>query len=180
MSLADLAAIASVLSSIAVFGSLIYLALQVRQTDRNQRTLLQQATSARNMESLFKFIEPHNAGVVARVWAGETEFTAVEATQLSYLVRAMLLGFQDEFLLHGLSLAHSMQNDTQERAIRRIFAAPAFRAVWITTREAYSPQFAAYIDALLKDAPPVAGQDMAARIKTVGAELKAAGAGGQT
>jgi len=26
----------------------------------------------------------------------------------------------------------------------------------------------------------VAGQDMAARIKTVGAELKAAGAGGQT
>jgi len=55
MRLSDLAAIAGVLSSLAVFGSLIYLALQVRQTDRNQRTLLQRATSTRNMESLWRF-----------------------------------------------------------------------------------------------------------------------------
>lgn len=51
MSLSDVASIAGVLSSLAVFASVIYLALQVRQSDRNQRTLLQQATSVRTMET---------------------------------------------------------------------------------------------------------------------------------
>jgi len=103
MNLSDLASIAGVLGSLAVFGSLIYLALQVRQTDRNQRTLLQQGASARNMESVWKFGEPHNAEIVARVWCGETDFTTTQATQLVYLLRASLLGFQDQFLLNMVS-----------------------------------------------------------------------------
>ena len=94
MSLSELAGIASVLSSAAVCGTLIYLALQIQQSDRNQRTLLQQATSARNMESLWKFGDPHYAPIVARVWNGETDFTNIEATQLVYQLRAVLFGFQ--------------------------------------------------------------------------------------
>jgi hypothetical protein len=96
MSLADLASITGVLSSLAVFGSLIYLALQVRQADRNQRTLLQQGASARNMESIWKFSEPQYAGIIARVWNGEVDFTPTEATQVAYLLRASLFGLQDQ------------------------------------------------------------------------------------
>jgi hypothetical protein len=177
MTLSDLAGVAGVLSSLAVCGSLIYLAIQVRQSDRNQRTLLQQATSARNMESLFKFVEPHNAEIVARVWNGETDFTTTQGTQLAYLVRAMLLGFQDEFLLHRLSLAHSTQNETQERGIRRIFSTPTFRAMWMNSRDAYAPEFAGYIDALLKDVPLAPPLDIAAQIKVRVAALRAAEAG---
>ena len=55
MTLSTLASIASVLSSVAICASLIYLAVQVQQSDRNQRTLLQQATSARTMETIWKF-----------------------------------------------------------------------------------------------------------------------------
>jgi hypothetical protein len=173
MTLADLASISGIVSSLAVCGTLIYLALQIRQTDRNQRTLLQQGASARNMESVWKFGEPHNADVVARVWKGETDFTDTQATQLTYLLRASLLGFQDQFLLNKMSLVHSTQNDTQERAIRRVLSAPAFRALWTITAAGYAPEFASYINALLKDAP-LAFQDYAAQISAVGAELKAA------
>jgi hypothetical protein len=171
MSLSDLASIAGVLSSLAVCGSLLYLALQVRLTDRNQRTLLQQGASARNMESVWKFSEPHNADVVARVWNGETDFTSAQALQLAYLIRASLLGFQDQFLLNKLSLVHSTQNETQERAIKRIFGARAFRALWNMSRNGYAPEFTSYIDGLLRDVPLAAPQDFGAQIKAAAADL---------
>jgi hypothetical protein len=174
MILATVAGAASLLSSIAVCGSVIYLAIQVRQSDRNQRTMLQQATSARNMEALFRFVEPHHAGMVARVWKGETEFSDVEAIQLDYIVRAMLLGFQDQFLLHRQSLVDSAQIDTLERSIKRIFGVPAFRALWVNSREIYAPVFSSYMEALLADAPIMAPIDFAARIKAVANELRAA------
>jgi hypothetical protein len=174
MSLSDLASIAGALSSLAVFGSLIYLALQVRQTDRNQRTLLQQATSARNMESIWKFGEPHNVGIVARVWNGESDFTQTEATQLAYLVRSILFGLQDQFLLNRLSLVDATQAATAERGVQRIFSAPAFRALWTMNHSGYAPEFAAYVEALLQDVPIAGPQDFAGQIKTAVAQMKAA------
>jgi hypothetical protein len=174
MTLSDLAGVAGVLSSLAVCGSLIYLAIQVRQSDRNQRTLLQQATSARNMESVWKLGEPHNAELLARVWNGDTDFTSTEASQLVYLLRASLLGFQDQYLLHKLSLIDSMQNETQERAVKRLLAAPAFRALWTISRNAFAAEFTGYIDALLRDVPLAAPEDYSAQIRAVAAELRAA------
>ena len=81
VTLSTLASIASVLSSVAICASLIYLAVQVQQSDRNQRTLLQQATSARTMETIWKFGEPHNTEIVARAWGGESDFTTTQLTQ---------------------------------------------------------------------------------------------------
>jgi hypothetical protein len=46
MSLADLASLAS---SLAVVVSLVFLGLQIRQSNRNQRSLMQQGRSARNV-----------------------------------------------------------------------------------------------------------------------------------
>ena len=42
MSLSDLASLGSFVSGVAVLISLIYLALQVRQTEKNQQSLMQQ------------------------------------------------------------------------------------------------------------------------------------------
>jgi hypothetical protein len=173
MSLTDVAAIASVLSSLAVFGSLIYLALQVRQTDRNQRTLLQQATSARNMESIWKMGEAHNAGIVARVWSGESDFTTTEAYQLAYLLRSLMFGLQDLFLLDQQSLVDAAQVATHELGMKRILGVPTFRALWVMSRDGYAPEFAAYVDRLVAGAPLGAPQDLAGQIKDTVARLKA-------
>ena len=42
MTLSDLASLGSFISGFAVLISLIYVAVQIRQTERNQQTLLQQ------------------------------------------------------------------------------------------------------------------------------------------
>jgi hypothetical protein len=175
MSLSDLASIASVVGSLAVCGSLIYLALQVRQSDRNQRTVLQQATSARNMESLWKFGEPHNVAIITKVWNGESEFSQSEATQLAYLMRAVMFGLQDQFLLDNLSLVDARQVATHELGVKRILGAPAFRALWVTSRGGYAPEFAAYVDALIAEAPLDPPLDLSSQIRSTVAQLKAAG-----
>ena len=175
MSLSDVASIAGVLSSLAVFASVIYLAMQVRQSDRNQRTLLQQATSVRTMETIWKFGEPHNAEIIARALSGEVDFTTTQATQLANLMRATLFGLQDQYLLQKLALVSPTQVATNERGMLRMFGAPAFRGLWTLSRDLYAPDFALYVDALLGDVPVSPRSDLAAQLRVAIAELQPSG-----
>ena len=59
MSLSDLAALGGFLSSLAVCGSLVYLALQVRQSDRNQRSLMIQGIATRGSGIIMFMAQPH-------------------------------------------------------------------------------------------------------------------------
>src|SRR2546430_4877082 len=69
MSLADLASLAS---SVAVVVSLLFLGQQIRQSNRNQRSLMQQGRSARNVELLSRLSDPRVSDVISRAANGET------------------------------------------------------------------------------------------------------------
>ena len=58
MSLSDLASVGSFVSGIAVLVSLIYLALQVRQAEKNQRALIHQGRVAQSTERFLRFADP--------------------------------------------------------------------------------------------------------------------------
>jgi hypothetical protein len=61
MTLSDLASIATVISSIAVLASLIYLALQTRQNVRHTKALLWQSASERTMALCLGMADPELA-----------------------------------------------------------------------------------------------------------------------
>jgi len=58
MGLSEAATLASIFSSVAVAISLFYLALQVRQAEKNQRSLMQQGRADRVWEAAFRVAEP--------------------------------------------------------------------------------------------------------------------------
>ena len=58
MTFADLSSLGGFISGIAVVITLIFLLLQMRQTDKNQKALLQQGRSARVTELILKRTEP--------------------------------------------------------------------------------------------------------------------------
>ena len=58
MTLTDLASWGSLLSSIAVLISLIFVGLQIRQANRNQRSAMQQGRSDRNVKLLSRLTDP--------------------------------------------------------------------------------------------------------------------------
>ena len=69
MSVAD---IASLTSSAAVLVSLLFLAVQVRQSNRNQRSLMQQGRTTRNVDLLFRLADPNLSDLWVRIGDGGT------------------------------------------------------------------------------------------------------------
>ena len=70
MSLGDLTALASLASSITVLVSLLFLGMQIRQGNRNQRSLMQQGRSARNVELLSRYGSEETAVDLDRLGGG--------------------------------------------------------------------------------------------------------------
>ena len=70
MTLSDLAAIGSFISGLAVVITLAFLLLQMRQTNKNQRALMQHGRSTRNIETLARSLEPHVQPSFTRAMAG--------------------------------------------------------------------------------------------------------------
>src|SRR5438128_8677488 len=69
MSLADLASLAS---SVAVVVSLLFLGQQIRQFNRNQRSVMQQARSARTVKLVSRLSDARISDVISRGANGET------------------------------------------------------------------------------------------------------------
>ncbi|WP_293371832.1 hypothetical protein, partial [Phenylobacterium sp.] len=73
MSLSDVASIGTLLSAIAVLVSLIFLyfqlrqvSAQVRQTERNQRSIINQGATTRSMQTNSWLCEPHMSELLTK------------------------------------------------------------------------------------------------------------------
>ena len=75
MKLSDLASIGSLISSAAVLISLVYLALQIRQAERNQRALIHQGRASRMIALMAQIADP---GIV------DGYFLAIFGSELDY------------------------------------------------------------------------------------------------
>jgi len=174
MTLVDLASIGSFVSGFAVLISLIYVAIQIRQTERNQRTLLQQGTSSRNIEAIKHWGEPAVAAAYLKVLSGDTGLTAMDIYQLTIQLRMTLTSFQDSFMLHNLSLIDEVQLEGMLRSIKQMLGAPVMRALWNNSQQAYSAEFVEWINAHTKDLPLSAPHDAVETLRAALANLNGA------
>lgn len=172
MSLSDIAAIGSLASGMAVLGSLVFLYFQmkqmseqVRQTERNQRAIMNQGTIDRIAESMRFFSEPHISSLLSRVQSGETNLSAAELSQLRFCMRINLVSLQDTLLQHGMGLIDQITYDNGVRASAVMLTMPAFRALWQVDHAAYADEMAAHVDRLIAEKPPAAPIDIVALFK---------------
>jgi hypothetical protein len=99
VSVADIASLATVVSSIAVAETLVLLLLQLQHNNRNQRALIQQGRSARQVEMLYAISQPHVQMSFVKGYAGDT-LTAGDHWTFINFVYAMLINLEDSFLQH--------------------------------------------------------------------------------
>jgi hypothetical protein len=160
MSLSDLASLGSFISGVAVLISLIYLALQVRQAEKNQRSLMQQGQANRICDLLLRNSDPSLAMIYRKGLAAEP-LSEVELTQFNNLFRAQLMSRHDTFLQHEQHLTPEPSFRTLRLATRDLMRAPGARAMWRNLRHIYEPSFQAFIDESVQGAPgPRAGEDL--------------------
>ena len=71
MTLSNLAAIGNFVSGVAIVVTLVFLLMQMRQTNRNQRSLMQQGRTARVSETILRCTEPFLSEAMVRGFRGD-------------------------------------------------------------------------------------------------------------
>jgi hypothetical protein len=161
MALSDLASLGSFVSGVAVLVSLVYLAIQVRQAEKNQRAVLNQGYITRVTEYLRWYAESPISELRTRVIEGDTSFTAEELLRLQVALRITLLSAQDAFLQHKAGLVDEMTLDNSMRSVRSTWLnQPVYRALWRQQAPTIAPEFADVIENMLRETPVTKSSDI--------------------
>ena len=155
MALSDLASIGSFVSGIAVVVTLIFLLLQMRQANLNQRALMQQMRAARQIDTQLKASDPHLCEIMSRAFANDLSMNDPQVRSFLMFCLASLTNWEDSYLQHqaGTLDAASLASDV---AILRLWASlPSFRAIWKMMRETYSDGYRDYVDELVRNSKAV-------------------------
>ena len=149
MTLLDLASLGSFVSGVGVILSLIYLALQVHQTGRNQRAIIHQGSIAQSSDRLLRFAEPTLAiaylkGLLGRAPSEEE----VEFMQFTGLLGAILRSVEDTYYQRDLGLLDERALQNQLAPLQGILASPRAKAFWRVIKGSYDPRFVERVDAI--------------------------------
>src|SRR5476649_2121946 len=100
MNLADLAALGSFVSGIAVLASLVYLTLQVRQARAHQQAAIRLGRADRIVQMCFAIGDPAFAEAISKGYACADDMTAIQLTQYQHICRGFFYHCEEEFFQH--------------------------------------------------------------------------------
>ncbi len=146
MSLSDLAAVGSFVSGLAVLTSLIYLSLQVRQSERNQQISIRHSRVSRTVELHRSLADPAIAAAWIRGSSNASEITQTELTQYISLCRAFFFHFEDSFYQRQEGLLNDAAFETVVAGARMLARSPGLRAAWKLARSNFGGPFLAFMD----------------------------------
>jgi len=173
MSLSDWASVASLVSSVAVFASLIYLAIQVRQAERNQQASIRQGRATRAVDIILAAGDPAYAAALPKGTSGDVAITQAEFGQFTASYGAFLASAEDTFLQYKEGLLSEAVFASFGESWRQTLAQPGVRALWMLRRHGFEARFAAFMDRLMADAPTTAAGDFLGAWKAEVAAQKA-------
>jgi hypothetical protein len=151
MTLSDLAALGSFVSGAAVTVTLVFLLIQTRQTNRNQRAMMQQGRSAQQVELLLRCADEKLSAARLKSVACDPAMTEQEIDTANYVWLAIWRSLEDGFLQYkgGTLGRESFQSDTA--ILRFLFTYPSLRATWRLVRERYAPSFRDFADGIMRE-----------------------------
>ena len=151
MSLSDLASVGSLVSGVAVLVSLIYLSLQIRQAERNQRALMQQGRANRVSDSALRLAEPGMSLVFNKGRSGDDNLTSEEISQFMNICRAAFLSAEDSLLHHLSGQLDGAAFGSFLAGAKSIFQSPGLRAAWCLSSQQYGSEFREFMNKLMTE-----------------------------
>jgi hypothetical protein len=158
MSLSVLASLGSFVSGFAVLISLIYLALQVRQTERNQQISIRHSRVSRIVELHLALADPAVADAWLHGSGSPQEITQTELSQFINLCRALFFHFEDSFYQREEGLLNDDAFETVVAGARLSARSPGWRAAWRIARPNFGGRFRDFMDGVVAGSavePPV-------------------------
>ncbi len=146
MSLSDLASLGSFISGFAVLTSLVYLALQIRQAERNQQISIRHSRVSRTVELHLALADPAVAGAWLHGTVSPEEITKTELSQFINVCRALFFHFEDSYYQREEGLLNDAAFETVVAGARLITRTPGVRAAWKIARPNFAGRFLAFMD----------------------------------
>jgi hypothetical protein len=154
VSLADLASIGTLASSVAVFVSLIYLTLQMRQNTKHTKALIHQGRIERIVDMQLRAAEPSLAAAIIAGSGGEPTPDAVRQRQFNQYCWAVFMSMEDTFDQRADGLIGPDQFGDLRRGLVDVLSEPGIRA-FFDARADGSP-FARFVGEVIATLPPPA------------------------
>jgi hypothetical protein len=153
MTIQQLLNLSQCLASAAVVASVVYLARQVRQAERIQRAMMQQARADRAAHGSMGLAAPELASIFRRGMFGDPAFTLDEFTQWMMICRGIFISAEDSFMQHEAGLLDASAYESYVAGVRHYLAAPGMQKAWALSAEQYGDAFRAFGDSMLAEMP---------------------------
>ena len=151
MSLVDLASIGSFVSGIAVVFSFLFLSLQLRQANRNQRSLMQQGRSTRTVDVLMRMTDPALMGTITKALEPATLLEPAQLFTFYGYSAALFWNYEDSFLQHQAGTLDAAGWATDVSTMKRLLTMPAYRASWRIMRDSMGDAYRNFVDSIMDD-----------------------------
>lgn len=151
MALSDLAAVGSFVSGIAVVFSFIFLALQIRQANRNQKSLMQQGRSTRNVEILLRMSDPYVSETIAEADKNCAALGSARIWAFYGFAGAVFWTYEDSFLQYQANALDIASWESDATTIKRLLGYPAYRVAWKMARDGMSGGYREYVDSVMRE-----------------------------
>ena len=149
----------SFVSSLAVIFTLVFLLLQMRQTNRNQQGLMQQGRTTRIVQLLLAQAGPDIGSLFARAKVPDMTLNLAEVHRLNCYGGALLWSSEDSFLQHQAGLLDDASWATELATLRGHFMLPFIRVSWQLIRHHATGEYVTFVDGLLREIRPAKGMD---------------------
>ena len=160
MALADIATVAGIVSSAALTISLVYVALQVRQAEKNQRGLMQQGRANRLDMMLLQMAEPQISSIWIKGSQTPESLTAEELERYLLICRAAFLSGEDSFLQHKAGLLDAVAFRSYVAGLKgQLMGSRGLRAAWRIHSNQFGADYSAFVDGVLAQVIPQPTQD---------------------
>jgi len=154
MTLEQLSSLSQIVAALGVIASLVYLALQVRQSEISQRALVLQARTDRGITLSLCFSEPYMGDLLAKLTRGEGDLDAGQQAALLGYVRSLVLNVLDAQAQNKTGLLNDAGFERALTGARWFISMPHARATWRLLHVQFSAADVASIDRLIVDDEP--------------------------
>jgi hypothetical protein len=151
MTLSDLASLGSFISGVSVLVTLIFLLFQMRQTNRNQRSLVQQSRAAMQVDAIIRHAEPQFTEVTARAVDPAAEFSDADALTAMFVSMSYFRAMENSFIQRHAGTIDAIAMDSDLASLRVFMTATANRVSWRLLRAAFAGQFREHVDRLVRE-----------------------------
>jgi len=137
------------IAAAAVVASILYLAREVRQSERVQRATMQQGRADRASNASLTIASAELARIWQKALSPQPDLNREEFAQWALICRAAFLSGEDSYLQHKAGLLDEAAWSSYVAGVRFYMASPGMRAMWKVSSKQFGADFRDFGDSIL-------------------------------